>query len=119
MTDTNTPVARIKEFLRQWPMAAHKGDVIYGVFHDPQADGVDLKCSDIQALIDMNAELLATIDEMSTDPSIENSEYMFGLRCGVEDMDIHDRYEAAEYGWSKAFSYVEQFYDPAKTKGGT
>ena len=33
-------------------------------------------------------------------------EYYTGLRCGVEDRDITDRYEAVEYGWDQAFSYI-------------
>ena len=34
-------------------------------------------------------------------------DYYAGLRCGVEDRQISDRYEAAEYGWDQAFSYIE------------
>lgn len=34
-------------------------------------------------------------------------EYYTGLHCGVEDRDIYDRYEAADYGWESAFEYVE------------
>ena len=44
-----------------------------------------------------------TIKEMSEDPG---GEYYTGLACGVEDRDIYDRYEAAEYGWQSAFEYV-------------
>lgn len=47
--------------------------------------------------------LVELIDEACTDPG---GEYYTGLRCGVEDRDITDRYEAAEYGWQEAFGYV-------------
>lgn len=46
------------------------------------------------------------LDEAATDPA---GQYYFGLRCGVEDRDIQDRYEAAEYGWQQAFEYVGSF----------
>ena len=43
------------------------------------------------------------LDEATTNPE---GDYYLGLRCGVEDRDIHDRYDAAEYGWDQAFEYV-------------
>ena len=47
--------------------------------------------------------LRALLDEASTNPE---GDYYLGLRCGVEDRDIYDRYDAAEYGWDQAFEYV-------------
>jgi hypothetical protein len=43
------------------------------------------------------------ISDMATDPM---GEYYTGLRCGVEDRDIYDRYAAVEYGWQEAFEYI-------------
>lgn len=47
--------------------------------------------------------LRALLDEATTNPE---GDYYTGLRCGVEDRDIYDRYDAAEYGWDQAFEYV-------------
>lgn len=59
------------------------------------------------ALLDKSGEGEAVpsdlLDEMCTDPV---GDYYTGLRCGVEDRNIMDRYEAAEYGWQQAFEYV-------------
>ncbi len=41
-------------------------------------------------------------------------DYYTGLRCGVEDRQISDRYEAAEYGWDQAFSYIESVLEAEK-----
>ena len=60
------------------------------------------------------AELHAAIEEMSTDPA---GDYYTGLACGVEDRDILDRYEAAEYGWKQAFRYVESCAPIPQPKG--
>lgn len=43
------------------------------------------------------------LEEVSTNPE---GDYYLGLRCGVEDRDIYDRYDAAEYGWDQAFERV-------------
>jgi hypothetical protein len=39
-------------------------------------------------------------------------EYYTGLHCGLEDRDIYDRYEAADYGWESAFEYVLSVVNP-------
>lgn len=57
-----------------------------------------------------NAALQQIIDEAGTNPE---GDYYFGLRCGVEDRDIHDRYEAAEFGWDQAFEYVNSVLENA------
>lgn len=33
-------------------------------------------------------------------------DYLMGIRCGIEDRDIYDRYEAAEYGYEQALEYA-------------
>ncbi|KKL47869.1 hypothetical protein LCGC14_2331190, partial [marine sediment metagenome] len=53
--------------------------------------------------------LRALLDEATTNPE---GDYYLGLRCGVEDRDIYDRY-AAEYGWDQAFEYVASVAGPA------
>lgn len=56
--------------------------------------------------------LRALLDEATTNPE---GDYYLGLRCGVEDRDIYDRYEAAEYGWEQAFEYVASVAGPASS----
>ena len=34
--------------------------------------------------------------------------HIVGLSCGVEDRSIHDRYEAAEYGWRECYDAFAQ-----------
>lgn len=34
--------------------------------------------------------------------------HIVGLSCGVEDRSIHDRYEAAEYGWRECYDAFVQ-----------
>ena len=51
--------------------------------------------------------------EQALASELENpgGEYYTGLRCGIEDRDITDRYEAVEYGWDQAFSYIESILE--------
>ena len=51
--------------------------------------------------------------EQSLASELENpgGDYYTGLRCGIEDRDITDRYEAVEYGWDQAFSYIESILE--------
>lgn len=53
-----------------------------------------------------NRKLVEILLRVERDAEEPGGDYLFGLRCGVEDRGIHDRYEAAEYGWSQAFDYV-------------
>ncbi len=43
----------------------------------------------------------------TVNPAEAESSYYDGLRAGIEDCDITDRYAAAEYGWDQAFEYVD------------
>jgi len=54
--------------------------------------------------------------ETDLSESLENpgGDYYTGLRCGIEDRDITDRYEAVEYGWDQAFSYIESILEATK-----
>ena len=49
------------------------------------------------------ARLRETLEHATTEPC---GDYLAGLRCGVEDRCITNRYQAAEYGWEQAFEYV-------------
>lgn len=54
ITNVDTTVAaigRVAEFLRQWQLARNKGDLIYGVHHDIDADMADLTVSDLTAVL--------------------------------------------------------------------
>ena len=53
------------------------------------------------------AELEAALESANAAADEPGGDYLFGLRCGVEDRCITDRYEAAEYGWQQAFNYVQ------------
>ena len=53
--------------------------------------------------------LRALLDDAATNPE---GDYYLGLRCRVEDRDIYDCYEAAEYGWNQAFEYVGSVIGP-------
>jgi len=61
-------------------------------------------------------ELLGAAEEAAENPG---GDYYLGLHCGLEDRDITDRYDAADYGWEKAFEYIESILLPAiaKAKG--
>ena len=59
--------------------------------------------AETERLMVENDRLRALLDEAATNPE---GDYYTGLRCGVEDRDIYDRYDAAEYGWDQAFEYV-------------
>lgn len=65
-----------------------------------------------QALADHpGAPLLAVVEaaqEANTNPE---GDYYLGLRCGIEDRSIHDRYEAVEHGWDQAFEYINSILD--------
>lgn len=54
-------------------------------------------------LLELNAEMLAALEETEN----PGGDYYKGLACGIEDRDIIDRYEAAEYGWNHAFEYID------------
>ena len=85
----------------------------HGADHDPfycaaieELHGVTLKSEIAYLLAKRDREigrLKALLDEATTNPE---GDYYLGLRCGVEDRDIHDRYDAVEYGWDQAFEYV-------------
>lgn len=59
--------------------------------------------------------LLEARDAMN-DARNPEGDYYSGLRCGVEDRTIHDRYEAAEFGWDQAFEYIDSALDGTRTK---
>lgn len=46
-------------------------------------------------------EALTNIGAAKDAPNLDG-DYLTGLRCGVEDRDITDRYDAAEYGFERA-----------------
>jgi len=68
----------------------------YGI-SGPTCDTVNEAVAEIE-------RLRALLVEATTNPE---GDYYLGLRCGIEDRDIYDRYDAAEYGWDQAFEYVE------------
>lgn len=54
-------------------------------------------------------QLEAALLDIPPEPA---GEYYTGLHCGIEDRDIYDRYEAANYGWESAFEYVLSVVNP-------
>ena len=60
----------------------------------------------VAELEDANRKLVEILARVESDAEEPAGDYLFGLRCGVEDRGITDRYEAAEYGWRQAFNYV-------------
>jgi len=48
---TTASIGRVTEFLRQWQIARNKGDLIYGVHHDIDADMADLTVTDLTAIL--------------------------------------------------------------------
>ena len=80
------------DLVKQWKEAAR---------HDDLFD--HMVPSDVRLLVKEIERLRALLDEATTNPE---GDYYTGLRCGVEDRDIYDRYDAAEYGWDQAFEYV-------------
>ena len=72
------------------------------------------KCSDLQSQITALeadkaelVELIKGITANSVNPANENPEYYTGLRAGLEDRQIFDKYDAVEHGWDQAFEYVD------------
>ena len=64
-----------------------------------------------QRAADRLAELDAVVDRLhnGTDaPDLYAGEMLTGLKCGVEDRDLRDRYDGAEYGWNDA---AERFFE--------
>lgn len=57
----------------------------------------------LSAVLDEGGIIKPLLDDI---PPKNIDEYLFGVRCGIEDRDIYDRYEAAEYGYNEAFDYV-------------
>ena len=60
--------------------------------------------------------LLIEARDAMNDARNPEGDYYLGLRCGVEDRTIHDRYEAAEFGWNQAFEYIDSALDGARDK---
>jgi hypothetical protein len=48
----------------------------------------------------------------SVTESVENIDYnQIGVGCGLEDHNIEDRYESANYGWEECIKSVEETID--------
>ena len=66
--------------------------------------------SKIKKLEQEKAELLEALKEAVKDFDAEsvqgNGEYRTGLYCGLEDMNITDRYETLDYGYERALERV-------------
>ena len=79
---------------------------MWKVTHEQSADTMVDRC---EKQTDRIEQLEVALREASTDPA---GEYYFGLHCGIEDNELMDRYEAADYGWKSAFEYAQSIADP-------
>ena len=49
----------------------------------------------------------AILNDIKSDIYPSNiGDYLDGIRCGVEDRELYDRYECAEYGYEQALEYA-------------
>lgn len=65
-----------------------------------------------QALSSGAGERVLAVVEAAREANIKpEGDYYAGLRCGVEDRTIYDRYDAAEYGWDQAFEYINSILE--------
>lgn len=58
-------------------------------------------------------EALKRIESGADAPSLAVGDMRKGLFCGVEDRDLRDRYDGAEYGWEDA---AERYLEWAKNE---
>lgn len=55
-------------------------------------------------------EQVSHLMELITDIENPGGDYYTGLHCGIEDVGITDRYQAADHGWNKAFEYIDSIF---------
>lgn len=67
-----------------------------------EADGLHEETAWLAGYRAAVADAAKVLDGLDDFPDLNQGQMRFGLRCGVEDRDIHDRYEAAEYGFEDA-----------------
>lgn len=61
----------------------------------------------IAALQQQTVDVEGLLEGIKSDIWPDNvDEYFKGIRCGVEDRDLYDRYECAEYGYEQALEYA-------------
>ncbi len=57
----------------------------------------------------LKAALWAAVNQMNSDPLNANGEWETGMFCGLEDVDITDRYMACRYGYDRALEKVQEW----------
>jgi hypothetical protein len=64
---------------------------------------------EIERLEGEATSLVEAIEYASKGLEDPGEDYRTGLHCGIEDRNIVDRYDAADYGWESAIEHVAQF----------
>jgi len=105
MSDTEKTVAEVVEFLDQ---AAQWGLDVFG----PERDvGIDKAIAFIKSQQAELARLKDAVRSLRGDsPDVDPETHIgCGLFCGLEDRAIHDRYEAAAYGYTEGAEAVYEW----------
>jgi len=71
--------------------------------------GVEVLNDIANSYSDMYEALNGIIDKFESEPVQCNGECETGLFCGLEDVDITDRYQACRYGYDKALDKVREW----------
>ena len=78
-------------------------------YEKPYAESIVRACNRDNAFEDLLEACENAVKQMGDDPVQAGGEWEQGLFCGLEDMDITDRYAACRHGYDKALEKVQEW----------